>query len=145
MSSFNQLAWKAINWAQVQKRLSRLQRRVYRASMENDRQKVRGLQRRILNSLDSKLIAVRRVTTENQGLNTAGVDGVKAISQDKKMNLAINLKIDGKSSNIRRVYIPKPGKKENRPLGILTIEDRAKQMLAKLALEPEWEAKFLRI
>jgi len=142
MSSFNQLAWKAINWAQVQKRLSRLQRRVYRASMENDRQKVRGLQRRILNSLDSKLIAVRRVTTENQGRNTAGVDGVKAISQDKKMNLAINLKIDGKSSNIRRVYIPKPGKKENRPLGILTIEDRAKQMLAKLALEPEWEAKF---
>ena len=36
----------------------------------------------------------------------------------------------------------KPGKNELRPLGIPTIEDRAKQMLAKLALEPEWEAIF---
>ncbi|MEO1561525.1 MAG: reverse transcriptase/maturase family protein [Cyanobacteria bacterium J06632_19] len=38
--------------------------------------------------------------------------------------------------------MPKPGKKEKRPLGIPTIEDRAKQALIKLALEPEWEAKF---
>lgn len=33
---------------------------------------------------------------------------------------------------------------EERPLGNggPTIQDRAKQNLAKLALEPEWEAKF---
>ncbi|NER32425.1 MAG: hypothetical protein F6J89_33740, partial [Symploca sp. SIO1C4] len=38
--------------------------------------------------------------------------------------------------------IPKPGKKEKRPLGIPTMRDRATQALAKLALEPQWEAKF---
>jgi len=52
--------------------------------------------------------------------------------------------MDIKASNLptRRVWIPKPGKEEKRPLGIPVIEDRATQALMKLALEPEWEAKF---
>jgi RNA-directed DNA polymerase len=40
------------------------------------------------------------------------------------------------------VWIDKPGKAEKRPLGIPTMFDRALQALVKLALEPEWEAKF---
>jgi hypothetical protein len=40
------------------------------------------------------------------------------------------------------VWIPKPGTEEKRPLGILTMYDRALQALVKLALEPEWEALF---
>jgi RNA-directed DNA polymerase len=44
---------------------------------------------------------------------------------------------------VRRVWIPKPGKKtEKRPLGIPVMLDRAHQALVKLALEPEWEARF---
>ncbi|WP_375514384.1 group II intron reverse transcriptase/maturase [uncultured Nostoc sp.] len=42
----------------------------------------------------------------------------------------------------RRVWIPKPGTEEKRPLGIPTMFDRALQALVKLALEPEWEARF---
>src|SRR5713101_7691820 len=38
--------------------------------------------------------------------------------------------------------IPKPGKAEMRPLGIPTMLERAVQALAKMALEPEWEAPF---
>ncbi len=138
----SKLAWKDVDWKLIHKRLSRQQKRVYKASMERNRAKVHALQRRIIGSLDAKLIAVRRVTTENKGHNTAGVDRQRAISNEMKMKLVYKVNLDGKASPIRRAYIPKSGKNEYRPLGIPTIEDRAKQMLAKIALEPEWEAVF---
>lgn len=48
-----------------------------------------------------------------------------------------------KAAPIRRVYIPKSSNPaELRPLGIPVMQDRALQALVKLALEPEWEAKF---
>ena len=71
-----------------------------------------------------------------------GFDRRVADTPKSKLRLAQNLSLDGKSLPIRRVWLPKPGKTEKRPLGIPVITDRAKQMLAKLALEPEWEAVF---
>jgi RNA-directed DNA polymerase len=41
---------------------------------------------------------------------------------------------------VRRVMIPKPGGKGERPLGIPTIRDRTVQAAAKLVLEPIFEA-----
>jgi group II intron reverse transcriptase/maturase len=42
----------------------------------------------------------------------------------------------------RRVYIPKPGRSERRPLGIPRVKDRVCQTAAKLVLEPLFEADF---
>ncbi|WP_308189974.1 reverse transcriptase/maturase family protein [Nostoc sp. XA010] len=53
-----------------------------------------------------------------------------------------NLNLGTRVSPTRRVWIPKPGTLEKRPLGIPTMKDRALQALVKLALEPEWEARF---
>jgi RNA-directed DNA polymerase len=85
---------------------------------------------------------VRRVTQDNKGRATAGVDGVKSLTPPARLVLAKNLKLDGKSSPTRSVWIPKPGKPEKRGLSIPTIEERAKQTLLKMALYPEWEARF---
>jgi RNA-directed DNA polymerase len=143
----SKLAWNDVNWALVQTRVTRQQQRIYKASTERESQgignaKIHALQRRVIGSLDAKLLAVRRVTTENKGRHTTGVDRQRNLSPKEKMDLVNKLELDGRSSPIRRTYIPKPGKSDVRPLGIPTIEDRAKQMLAKIALEPEWEAKF---
>jgi RNA-directed DNA polymerase len=43
---------------------------------------------------------------------------------------------------IRRHYIPKPGSKEKRPLGIPTVRDRVVQTAALMALEPIFEHEF---
>jgi RNA-directed DNA polymerase len=51
------------------------------------------------------------------------------------------LKIDGLAKPLRRIYIPKKDG-TMRSLVIPTMKDRAKQKLALLVLEPEWEAKF---
>ena len=135
--------WREVNWPMVDSRILRYQTRIFQASKENNISKVRCLQKQLLNSLDAKLVAVRRVTTLNKGKETVGVDKKIFITDSQKIKLVQQLKLDGKASPIRRVSIPKPAPKTGkRPLGIPTIKDRAKQALCALALEPEWEARF---
>lgn len=96
----------------------------------------------LVRSWSNRMLAVRRVTVENQGKKTAGVDGIKSLSPEARINLAKQLKLTGKSKPTRRVWIPKPGREEKRPLGIPIMYDRALQAVVKAALEPEWEALF---
>ena len=60
----------------------------------------------------------------------------------QRLDLVDKITLRTKVSPTRRVWIPKPGKNEKRPLGIPTMKDRGLQKLVQLALEPEWEAKF---
>ena len=89
------------------------------------------------------MLAVRRVTQDNRGKKTAGVDGIKNLPPMQRFNLVDFLnKRHLKASPTRRVWIPKPGQDEKRPLGIPTIYGRALQALVKIGMEPEWEARF---
>jgi len=134
--------WKLINWRQAERLVFKLQKRIFRASERGDIKAVRKLQKTLINSWSARLLAVRRVTQDNQGKSTAGIDGVKSLTPKMRLILAQNLRITGKAKPTRRVLIPKPETNETRPLGIPTINDRALQSLVKIALEPEWEAKF---
>jgi RNA-directed DNA polymerase len=135
-------SWDTIPWSNVNDYVSRLQYRIYKASRNNDLKKVFKLQKILVQSKAARLLAVQIVTTRNKGKNTAGIDRKITKEPEEKFLLAMCLKLDGKAEPIRRVWIPKPGQTEKRPLGIPIIEDRAKQALVKLALEPQWEAKF---
>jgi group II intron reverse transcriptase/maturase len=48
-----------------------------------------------------------------------------------------------KPDSVRRVYIPKPGTQEKRPLGVPTVKDRCLQKATSRILEAIWEADFL--
>ena len=48
-----------------------------------------------------------------------------------------------RAPDIRRVYIPKPGKREKRPLGVPCVSDRALQRSAAQVLSAIYEADFL--
>ena len=135
-------SWNTLNWKLIQSKVFKWQSQIYIASNKNNIVKVRTLQRLILNSRDAKLLAIRRVTQDNTGRKTAGVDSVKSLNPKQRLELVNTLKFPTKSKPLRRVWIPKTGKSEKRPLGIPTIKDRCLQTLFKLALEPEWEAKF---
>lgn len=134
--------WKDVDWVSTKSKVFEWQQEIYSASKLGDTKTVRKYQHRIMGSLDAKLLAVRRVTQDNKGKNTAGIDKVKSVLPDQRLALTRSLAIPSKASPLRRVWIPKPGKPEKRPLGIPTIKDRCLQALFKLALEPEWEAKF---
>ena len=134
--------WRELNWRKIQKAVWKLQKRIYRAYISGNVRKGRRLQKTLINSYYNRLLSVRKVTQDNSGKKTAGVDKVKSLTPKQRLELANNLKLGDKSKPIRRVWIPKPGRDEKRPLGIPVMRDRGAQALAKAALEPEWEAVF---
>lgn len=133
--------WDNIDWAKVQSVVSKLQKRIYRATRNGDMTLVVKLQKLLIKSKSAKLLATRKAAQDNQGKKTAGVDGIKSINRAQRMELAMSLNFDGKAEPVKRVWIPQDNGK-TRGLGIPTMKDRAQQTLMKLALEPEWEAKF---
>ena len=134
--------WNKINWRRAERLTFKLQKRIYQASERGDVKAVRKLQKTLINSWSNKVLAVRRVTQDNTGKRTAGVDGIKLLTPKQRIKLVSQLKTTGKSQPTRRVRIPKPGSNESRHLGIPTMYDRALQAVVKAGLEPEWEAKL---
>lgn len=134
--------WGQIDWPKVEKSVFKLQKRIYRASQHGQTEKVHRLQRLLIASWNARCLAVRRVTQDNRGKRTPGIDGVALVPPEGRLQLVEDLRTHCKASPVRRVWIPKPGKDEDRPLGIPVMIDRAHQALVKLAMEPQWEAKF---
>jgi len=86
----------------------------------------------------------------NKGSNTPGVDK-KTMRKDileKDYNKVITHVQEMfkayKPNEVRRQWIPKPGKAEKRPLGIPAIEDRIIQECVRIILEPIMEAQFFK-
>jgi transposase len=69
--------WKGMPWKQIERYVLKLQKRIYRASVRGDVMAVHRLQRLLMKSWSAKALAVRRVTQDNRGKNTAGLDGVR--------------------------------------------------------------------
>lgn len=136
--------WAHIPWRKLERKVYRLQKRIYQASLRGNDKAVHSLQRLLMKSQAARTLAVRKVTQDNQGKRTAGIDGVKSVAPAQRLIMVQRLRHHQtiKPQPTRRVWIPKPGKAEQRPLGIPTMLDRAYQCLVKLALEPEWEARF---
>ena len=95
-----------------------------------------------MQSWSARCLAVRKVTQDNRGKKTAGVDGVKSLKPPDRRRLARQVRLPQKARPTRRGWIPQPGTQDQRGWGIPTLQERAAQALAKLALEPEWEARF---
>jgi RNA-directed DNA polymerase len=110
--------WKTIRWHAVERRVFKLQARIYRASQRGEVKTVRRLQRLLATSWSAGCLAVRRVTQDNQGKKTAGVDGVKSLAPPQRLALARSLHVPRKADPTRRAWIPKPDSEERRPLGV---------------------------
>jgi len=134
--------WNDLNWRVIEQQVFKLQTRIYRAARRADVKAVHRLQRLLMRSWTARCLAVRRVTQDNRGKRTAGVDGIKNLSPARRLQLASLLTLLPTAQPARRVWIPKPGTTDKRPLAIPILFDRARQALALLALEPEWEAVF---
>ncbi len=68
--------WETLPWRTIQRNVFKVQKRIYQASQRDDVKAVRKFQRLLMSSRSAKLLAVRKVTQDNRGKGTAGVDGV---------------------------------------------------------------------
>ncbi len=86
----------------------------------------------MLRSYSNLLSSVRKVTRENKGRKTPGIDGQIVITPKARARLVRQM-LNIKAWLVRpgkRVYIPKAGGKQ-RPLGILTVKNRVAQAIVK--------------
>ena len=137
--------WYSIDWNTIQQYVTKLRQRIYRAEQQNQRRRVRKLQRLLLRSKANLLLSIRRVTQQNTGKRTPGVDGYTASKPNERIKLYQELLrrnvFQHRPKPAKRTFIAKKNGKL-RPLGIPTIRDRVYQNVVKNALEPQWEVRF---
>src|SRR5687768_171654 len=106
--------WNSVRWTEVERAVFKLRKRILRASLRGDLKQVRLLQRLLTRSWHARLLAIRRVTQDNRGKRTAGIDGVKAVAPEQRLALARSVALGRRALPVRRVWIPKPGSDEQR-------------------------------
>jgi RNA-directed DNA polymerase len=137
--------WDSVDWRKAQRIVTNLRQRIFRATRANDLRKVRSLQKLMLRCYSNILMATRRVTQENAGKYTPGVDKLVVKTPAARGKLVDRLATcqPWRVHPVRRVYIPKRSDSSKlRPLGIPTVIDRCLQAVVTNALEPEWECRF---
>lgn len=97
-------------------------------------------------SFEGRAKAVRKVAT-NSGGKTPGIDRetwkgpAQYYSSIAKLKAIVERPKEYRAKPLRRVMIPKPGRKEMRKLGIPTLTDRMVQAVYLLAVDPVVEIK----
>ncbi len=131
--------------AQAQKvKVFKLQRRIYRASLSGDVRQVHRLQRLLMKSWFAKCLAVRRVTQDNQGKKNSGVDGVKlSNAPTTRIKLIVqSMELKSAATSEKSLDSQTWTSDENVPWVSQPWTTEPYRHLLKMALEPEWEAKF---
>eukprot|EP01023_Acetabularia_acetabulum_P051024 TRINITY_DN5592_c0_g1_i4.p1 TRINITY_DN5592_c0_g1~~TRINITY_DN5592_c0_g1_i4.p1 ORF type:complete len:642 (-),score=123.94 TRINITY_DN5592_c0_g1_i4:184-2109(-) len=129
--------WGKIDWDEVEKEVFDMQSQIYQYTKYSDqvmydRQTVHELQKQLINNYAAKLLAVRIATTDFKRIKRPGVDLLENVKPAERMELVEDVSIDGRAQKVRR---------HEKNL-VLTYEDEVKQVLVRMALEPEWEARF---
>ena len=123
-----------IDFKKCEKVVLKLQCKITEAWTKNDINKVKSLQRILVNTFAARALAVKKVCSNS---NTPGIDNIVWDDDKIKMDVVLNqLKGKYQSQPVKRVYIPKKGSNNMRPLGIPTMLDRAKQAIYAMALIP---------
>jgi N-terminal domain of reverse transcriptase len=110
--------WNTMPWRKLEVKVFKLQRRIYQATTRGETKQAHRLQRLLATSWSAKSLAVRKVTQENKGKKTAGVDGKSHLTPPQRLKLISTMDLHAPVKPVRRVWIPKPGTPEKRPLGI---------------------------
>lgn len=162
------VSWNTIDWPLVERLVFKQQKKIYKASKAGNIKLVRQLQDLLCKSSYAKWVAIKQTThyTKRNKVPPKFLENACQsflLSPEEKMSLVPLLKFPVSNLSLQRVWIPKPQKVDGifvqtaKPFqltvskervqrfvqpGMSIICNRCMQTLLKLALEPEWEAKF---
>lgn len=129
-----------------QDRVQALQRTLYRAAKADPGRRFHALYDKVYRRdvLERAWVQVRR-NGGAAGIDRTTIADVEAYGMSRLLDeLAADLKSGSyRPLPTRRVFIPKRGSGERRPLSIPSVRDRVAQAAVKLVLEPIYEADFL--
>lgn len=83
-SNHSEKQWKALNWLKIQSEVYQMQTKIYNASKEDNKAQIHRLQSELIGMKAAKLLSVKRVSQDNKGKKTAGVDGIKGLSPEER-------------------------------------------------------------
>ena len=129
-----------------QDKVRELQRTLYRAAKADPGRRFHALYDKVYRRdiLERAWEQVRR-NRGAAGIDRTTIDDVERYGVSRLLDeLAADLKAGSwRPLPARRVWIPKPGTSEQRPLSIPAVRDRIVQAAAKIVIEPVFEADFL--
>ena len=98
--------WNAVDWRRANTMVRNLRQRIYRATVEGDLRKVRSLQKLMLRSYANNLVSVGRVSQQNAGAKTPGVDHVLVKTPEARGRLVDALRTGHRirALPVRRIY-----------------------------------------
>jgi RNA-directed DNA polymerase len=110
--------WNTIRWKEWEQLLPENQNSLVIATKRGDVKEIKRIQYKMVRMFALRALAVRKVTS-NRGKRTPGVDGEKWLRSEQKMKAVEALKdlSHYRPQPVKRVWLPKPGKTEKRPLG----------------------------
>ncbi len=129
--------WESIDWKTAENHLETMQMALAKSAYSKDKALIEKWQRRIVNSIDAKLLAVRHVSENSPG---AGVDMIKWKTPHEKMSAALSLSGWGYKAMPSRLLIVRSKNGKQRRIHIETYYDHAMQTLYAYALDPVAES-----
>ena len=130
--------WNEFDWKYAEDYIFKLQCRLAKIAKSKDILEIRKMQDKITNSLEAKMLSVKKVS---ESFNSAGIDKVRWRADYEKANAALCLNDKYYEAMPLRnfILIDKKSGKE-RSVGVPTLYDRAMHYLYSLALDPVAEA-----
>lgn len=129
--------WETINWEEAEEHLATMQMALAKSAYTHDWGLIKKWQKKIVYSLDAKVLAVRHVC---ETASSAGVDCIKWTTPHEKMSAALSLTSRGYRAMPSRLLIIRTKKGKQRRVHIETYHDRAMQTLYAFALDPVAES-----
>jgi len=129
--------WNSIDWEKAEKHLETMQMALAKSAYTQDLGLIEKWQKKIVFSIDAKLLAVRHVCSTAGG---SGVDCIKWTTPHEKMSAALSLTSKGYRAMPSRLLLIRSKNGKQRRIHIETYYDRAMQCLYAYSLDPVAES-----